>query len=74
MFSLENIHSIKFEKYMYWIKRHTKLMILMQFKLLLTPKSVSYGPAHAQSTENIARNQNMFSLKNIHSIKFEKYM
>ena len=46
----------------------------MQFKLLLTPKSVSYGPAHAQSTENNARNQNMFSLKDIHSIKYEKYM
>ena len=57
---------------MYWIKKHIKLMILMQFKLLLTPKSVSFGPAHAKSTENNARNQNMLSLRDIESIKFEK--
>ena len=57
---------------MYWIKKHIKLMILMQFELLLTPKSVSCGPAHIQSTENNARNQNMFSLRDIESINFKK--
>ena len=50
---------------MYGIKKHLKLMILMQFKLILTPKSVSCGPAHAQSKVNNARNQNMFSLEDI---------